>query len=291
MLHAHPRISFLPETHFFRRYVGPTLRRLRTRTEGAESLHRSLAEDREFGRSEIAPDELLAPFLDGTASFRPPEVYRRLLRIHARRVDGAIVGDKDPRLIDFFPEIDRFVPKARVIHVVRDPRDVLLSRREAAWSRGRSDWSHILAYHAQMKRAIRTGPGLLGRRYMEVHYEELLQQPETVLSRLCEFVGISFDPAMLSFGEGANDLVGEDEWQWKKETTGPLMQDNMRKWKGELSERTRRLVEETCIVPFPELGYTPSDRQETEGRRRPFIGHRVLAELFSRLYPLRTLVS
>lgn len=295
MLHAHPEIHFLPETHFFRRYIGPKLPRIRATIQGAESFRRTLAKDTEFGRIDIRPEEVLAPFLDECQQFSLPSVYRRLLDFHAERFSCEVVGDKDPRLIDFMPELDRFVPRVRVIHVIRDPRDVLLSRRKAAWSRDRSDWSHLLAYRAQMSRAKRTGPRFLGDRYLEVGYEDLLQEPEDTLAQICRHVDLEYDRAMMSFSQEAEELVGHDEWEWKKETTGPLMRNNMRKWEGKLEPAVRVLAEKLCIEPFPELGYGPAEEGDNED-----IGYQwraalhvaeLVAKMFSRAYPLRTLAG
>lgn len=295
MLHAHPDLVFLPETHFFRRYVGPLLRRIRVERAGVEGFAGMLEQDEQFARAGIAAQELLAPFADGSASFEPGGAYLRLLRLHRQRHEARVVGDKDPRLIDFLPVLDRVLPDVRVVHVIRDPRDVLLSRRKAAWSRGRSDWSHLLAYRAQMCQAKRTGARVLGDRYLEVRYEDLLQEPEQTLIQLCRHVDLEFDPAMMSFSDGAKDLVGDDEWQWKKETTGPLMRDNMRKWEEELEPAVRMLTEKVCIEPFPGLGYAPSERSEagdlSTGRRAMFACAELLAKAFSRAYPLRTLAG
>lgn len=295
MLHAHPEVMFLPETHFFRRYVGPFLRRIRVKRAGAEGFAGMLEQDEQFARAGIAAQELLASFADSSASFEPGDAYLRLLRLHRQRHEARVVGDKDPRVVDFLPVLVQVLPDARVVHVVRDPRDVLLSRRKAAWSRDRSDWSHLLAYRAQMHRARRTGPRYLGDRYLEIRYEDLLQEPERTLGRVCRHVDLEYDPAMMAFSDEAEDLVGDDEWQWKKETTGPLMRDNMRKWEGELEPEVRILTEKLCIEPFPELGYAPAKEGGLEridsGRRTMLAMAELLAKGFSRAYPLRTLVG
>lgn len=295
MLHAHRDVVFLPETHFFRRYVGPLLRRIRVERAGVEGFAGMLEQDEQFARAGIAAQELLAPFAEGSASFEPGGAYLRLLRLHRQRHEARVVGDKDPRIIDFLPVLDRVFPDIRVVHVVRDPRDVLLSRREAAWSRARSDWSHLLAYRAQMLRAKRTGPRVFADRYLEVRYEDLLQEPDRTLAELCQHVDLEFDPAMMSFSDEAKDLVGDDEWQWKKETTGPLMRDNMRKWEGELEPAVRILTEKLCIEPFPGLGYSPAEKSQaggvSAGRSTMLACAELLARAFSRAYPLRTLAG
>lgn len=295
MLSAHPEIGFLPETHFFRRYVGSWLPRMRIVRQGPTAFLHMLEEDRKFDRSGVEPAELLHPFLKEPGLFDLGRVYKRLLQMVRERRRARVVGDKDPRLIDFLPVLDDVLPDVRVIHVVRDPRDVLMSRRKAAWSRDRSDWSHVLTYRAQMDRAKRTGPRFLGDRYLEVRYEDLLHEPKSTLTEMCRHVDLEYDAAMMSFSDEAEELVADDEWQWKKETTGPLMRDNMRKWEGKLEPAVRHLVEKLCIDPFPELGYAPAKGEEVEEGGVLLKGALPLAELlangFSRVYPLRTLAG
>lgn len=293
MLHAHPKVSFLPETHFFRRYSGPAFSRRWWRLRGPDAFAQQLLSDREFGRAGFDPGEVLAPFRSGGETFHPHRAYRRLLALHGRREKVQIVGDKDPRLIDYLPELERRVSRVRVVHVIRDPRDVLVSRRRAAWSRDRTDVSHLLAYRAQMRRGRTTGRRCLGERYLEVRYEDVLREPRETLSRVCKHLGVQYHPAMMAFGERADELVTDEEWQWKKETTGPLKRDNIGNWRGEVARQTLQMVERICIDPFPDLGYSreASDDPGSSGvgGRLRLRAAQLLAALLSRLYPLRTL--
>lgn len=293
MLHAHPEVAFLPETHFFRRYVAPPTRRLVWRTRGPRHLRDRLASDTDFARADISPEELLSPFL-GSRLFAPSRVYLRLLKLSRRRFGTGRIGDKDPRLVDFLPVVQRFVPGVRVVHVIRDPRDVLVSRRKAAWSRGRSDLSHILTYRAQMERGRAAGSRCLGDRYLEIRYEDLLRAPKETVDGLCRFVGLDFHPATLSFGDDARDLVGEDEWEWKKGITGSLRRDNIGNWKGEIAPTTLRLVERICIDPFDDLDYAPTEAGRRDNGPMDRMALAVVgtaAGLVARCYPIRTLFN
>lgn len=263
MLHAHPSIVVLPETHFFRKYVGPPLARLRVAVQGPLKLRSRLARDREFARAGISARRLLSSYVDErSATFSAAAVHRSLLEAFVEQCisDGggaspAVVGIKDPRLIDFLPTLHRYYPHARVLHIIRDPRDVLLSRRNADWSAGRPDWSHALIYHLQMAQCRKLAPRLFGDGYVEVLYEDLLDCPAGVLETVCGVLGVDFTEEMLSFGEAASELVSEEELQWKSETMEGLLRNNAGKWRRGLSEQTAVLAERMCIEPFPDLPY------------------------------------
>lgn len=255
MMNAHPELCFPPETHFFRRYVARG--RLGPDWDEAQRLRllAHLQADEDFGRVGIAPEQLLA---DRLADEGPAGVFRALLREVAQRASKSRVGDKDPKNIDSLHALHAAFPDAYVIHVIRDPRDVLLSRMRAAWSASRPWWMHPLIYREQIKRGKRHGRELFGERYLELRYEDLISDAEAQLRRVCEHVDLEFDLAMLSFGESAAELVDAKEMSWKRETLGPLLSANTGKWRGTLSPAQVAYCEEICREAFLEHDYERS---------------------------------
>jgi len=255
MLHAHPDVAFLPETHFFRRYVARPYSCWKHEREGAETLRSTLASDEEYQRADIPEDELLSPFLNGAQCFNLAAVYTRLLRLYRGQEEVSVIGEKDPRLVDYLPQIHQSLPEAKILHIVRDPRDVLLSRMNADWSAGRPDWLQVLTYRAQLSRGREQGHHSFGERYMEVRYEDLLGEPEQVLRNVSEHVGVTYSDAMFAFQQSAEELVHESERSWKEETTGPLLRDKTGKWCKGLSDWQVRLTEQVCNKAFEWFDY------------------------------------
>ena len=256
MLNAHPALSFPPETHFFRRYVARPRSRRRLEAAGPEAFARRLAADPRVARTGLSPAELLRG--EERGAFDLARTYRRLLRLVAEREGKPRVGDKDPRGLEHLPALARCFPDARVLHVVRDPRDVVLSRTKAAWSAGRPWWAHALVVREQLRRGRALGPALFGPRWLELRYEELLADPEAVLRAVCAHVGLETAPGMLEFGASAERLVAPDERAWKRELSGPLLRANAGKWRAELAPAQVRWIEAVCRESFDELGYERS---------------------------------
>jgi len=286
MLHAHPDISFLPETHFFRNYVARLNNRWEHEKAGGEAFRSTLAKDEEYQRACISVENILSPFLDGTCTFDLAKVYTRLLRLHRDRESVAIVGEKDPRLIDYLPQVKQVFPEARILHIVRDPRDVLLSRMNADWSAGRPDWLHMLTYRAQIVRGRREGLRSFGSQYMELRYEDLLSEPERVLHEVAKHVGVAYSDAMLAFQHSAEELVHESERSWKEETTGPLLRDNTGKWRNELSDWQICLTEQVCSRALGWFGYERVSHSMNLNRTQQFVLYLapVAGTLFEYLY-------
>lgn len=253
MLNAHPEIAVPPETHFFRRYVAPRRTRRHIEAESVDALVRRLRDDAEFARCGMPVEEVVAGERDGALDL--VRVYRRILEHWAQREAKPRVGDKDPRNLDFLPELAAAFPDAFVVHIVRDPRAVVHSRTKAAWSASRPWWSHAIIAQEQLRRGRRNGSELFGDRYLEVRYERLLADPKGELERVCEHVGVAFDAAMLEFGDSARRLVADDEMSWKKETLGPLLTENDAKWREGLEASQVAFVEAVCVEAFGSLEY------------------------------------
>lgn len=150
-----------------------------------------------------------------------------------------IVGDKTPFAwedvmrdpeddslshgVDVLEEIGRIYPEAKVIHVVRDGRDVAVSTMHFMWNLARSEGglyplapeeldkrdryreapsaftgslfaggrlaSLARGWSVEVGRSVGSGPAVLGDRYAEVRYEDLLSRPESEMGRLLEFLG------------------------------------------------------------------------------------------------------
>ena len=251
MLNAHSQLAFPPETHFFRRHV---------LGQGAAVWRASSVDER---RARLALDlDLARAGLDVDALARcaaPGQAFRALLAAVAAAEGKPRVGDKDPRNIDVLPALAREFPAAVLVHIVRDPRDVLASRMKAAWSAHRPWWVHPLIYAEQLRRGCAEGRRSFGERYLEVRYESLLAAPEAELRRVCERAELPFEPGMLDFAASARRLVAPGEHAWKKETLGPLLSGNTGKWSASLSPFQVAYCESASAIAFERFGYERAD--------------------------------
>lgn len=263
MLNAHPAVAVPPETHFFRRYVAAPARRRRLEASSLPAVREELERDTYLARAALDVERLLAAERPGAVDLA--RVYRTLLAAYAERAGKPRAGDKDPRMLDEPLALRDTLPAARVIHLVRDPRDVLLSRTRAAWAASRPWWSHVFACREQLRRGRERGRRLFGEAWLEVRYEELVVDPESSLRSICAHIEVDYDPAMLAFSESAKGLVGADELAWKRETLGPLLPGNREKWRSELSPLQVRFVETAGGDWFEELGYERAQPTPTVG--------------------------
>jgi hypothetical protein len=189
----------------------------------------------------------------------------------ARRQGKMLAGEKDPEYVRRLPFLHRLFPAARMVHIIRDGRDVALSTLDwvtPARFLGRLPLWHeepvavcALWWRRQVLAGIQGGEEVGSDRYREVRYEELVREPEAVLPRLAEFLDLTFDPAMLDYHQGRTRLTPglSSKDQWLPPTGG------LRDWRGGLSPRDVQLFEALSSDLLALLGYPVATDSEIPG--------------------------
>jgi len=267
MLNAHPEIGLPVETHFVRKYVVDEARGRMQRKISWDDIMNQFRVDTDLARLNIDIQGVLEPFINGKKSFTYKDMFLELLRIYSQRVEKEIIGEKDPANTPFLYEIYTAYPDAIIIHIIRDPRDVVLSRSKTYWGKNRSFWSHVLEYKRLLHKARKLGRLLFNEHYIEILYENLIANPRKELGVICEKLGISFHDDMLRYYEKAEEIVTEQEMEWKKNIFKPLLQNNTQNWRSGLEKWQIIVIEGACEEPFAELGYELSGFSKKFSRR------------------------
>lgn len=114
--------------------------------------------------------------------------------------------EKTSRNVHAFEWIQKRFPYATLLHILRDPRDVVVSlRTHPQYLRGQDERIKTNWYHPwkdcvdRWKRCVNDGISFRGNiRYLEVKYEKLVENPVKILRKICNHIGIKFDSSMLS---------------------------------------------------------------------------------------------
>jgi hypothetical protein len=204
MLDAHPLLTIPPETHFI-----PEVIRRANHENTRRRLIRSITKHPRWGDFGLDEDEFRAR----AKQVRPltaAGAIRCFYELYAEQQGKPRWGDKTPRYMRAMPRISRALPEARFIHLIRDGRDVALSQRErviddedVTMGAMAERWQRRIA--AAREGADEVKPGI----YLEVRYEDLVGDTEATLRRICEFIGLEFDAAMLDYHRRAGDRLAE----------------------------------------------------------------------------------
>lgn len=93
--------------------------------------------------------------------------------------------------------LNELFPDAKYIHMVRDGRDVAISFARTPWWHN-DIGENLERWHAEVTQIIDSSNRILyPNQMLQVRYEDFVEQPENGLRRMCDFLGIDFENAML----------------------------------------------------------------------------------------------
>lgn len=261
MLNAHSRLAIAPETHFIRLYWGPSGRYGDLSSDIVfERLLGDIAASDEFAELGIERATFLSAARQ-TEQRSFPAVFGLLMELFARAKGADVMGEKTPAHVQHMVRLLDAFPGARFIHVVRDPRAVVNSRLRQSWSHntaGDNALFWVEAVVAARRQAPRLGDGLA-----TIPYEELVVRPEAVLRRLCAFLSVEWEPAMLEYWKHHTQLVSVEREPWKAGALQPLQPELAERWRQELAAEDVAAVETVAWPLMRRFGYraiTPPHR-------------------------------
>jgi hypothetical protein len=204
------------------------------------------------------------------------------------------VGDKtvlhEPGIVR---EIGEIFPEARVIHIIRDGRDVAVSAMHHRWNQARDvggtvelspdelarreayrrdpralvegeegifteGWleSRTARWAERIGSAAKDGPALLGSNYAEVRYEDLLVQPEREMKRLFGHLGAdTAEPVVKRCVEAASFEKLSDGRERGEEAASFFRKGIAGDWKNTFTRKDKEIFKAAAGDLLVQLGY------------------------------------
>ncbi len=265
MLDAHPQLAIPPETHF----VPQLIRTTRKRGISCEEAHGVVTGHRQWGDFGLDSGELLSRFCE-LDRIDPETTLRAFFELYAEREGKPRWGDKTPNYIKRMKQIERWIPEAHFIHMIRDGRDAALSRFKRLLKEP-PPMETVAERWVRKIEGARTDSGDLSH-YIEVQYEELVRDTESQLRRVCEFLELPWDRSILRYYERAEDRLAEmhrdlpaDEGRPRRPadhrkqahllTSKPPDPSRLARWKHDMDAEDNRRFESVAGDLLEELGY------------------------------------
>lgn len=268
VLNAHPWLCVPPECGF--------LLWLRPRFEQAEwnaaTRQRFIAEvvsSRKFETWELSEAQLSAAIGPAPIASYPEAaslVYSAYAAAKGKHIKAW--GDKNNYYVQHVQELVELMPTARIVHIVRDPRDVFCSYLELGRTNITSKYGPALSAnasevadewqrnHARIIHQREHAP----ERYLLVKYEDLVGSFDEQASALFTFLGV---PTPQGFDRRSH-IERLDEpaefLQWKRKVTGPVDTSSVGRFRTELDRATVLSIEEAAWEGMQDLGYIPQER-------------------------------
>lgn len=140
-------------------------------------------------------------------------LWDRVLHRELSRAGKAHVVDKTPSNAFIYERIATCWPDARFIFLLRHPAAIARSWFDSKPGERDEQAAALdaLRYMKATERARKNLPGLTTR------YEDITADPEAETRRICQFLGLAWEPAMLEYGESAGGVYqkGLGDWQDK----------------------------------------------------------------------------
>jgi hypothetical protein len=190
---------------------------------------------------------------------------QRIMEMYLGAVNKPRWGEKSPCNIRGLEFIFRFFPQAKVIHMLRDGRDVVCSLRthpKYRWNNGVRELTGIVNdWEKCVGRWVRdVSAGLAWRsdaRYREVRYEDLIESPREILESLLSWLGEPWEPAVMSFHDSHVERSSDVTNPGIKK---PVYRDSIGRWVSDLPAEARRCFTDRAHQLLAELGYAEDPR-------------------------------
>jgi hypothetical protein len=191
-------------------------------------------------------------------------------------------AESTPLHLLYLPLIKKLIPNALIVHIIRDGRDVAVSLnkigwiRPFPWDRGRSlvlagiFWKWIVSKGRRYGRSM-------GDDYIEVHYEDLVQNPRELLARLGVFLDHDLDYDRIQ--QVALGSVNNPNSSFK-ETQGQE-KNPMGRWKSLLTSAQVAELESAIADLLDSTGYELATPPEG---RSPSLPVRLMGLIYPRFY-------
>lgn len=173
---------------------------------------------------------------------------------YLKRNEARLFIDKTPRYYHILDYLSNIFPKAKFIVLLRHPLDIFVSLRDTFC--GGND-------QATFKRS---GDSVIGAQKIAqflkkpvehrklVRYEDLVSNPNKIISDLCSFLDIKYEPNMINYGKfkHENGLFGDPKINKNKSPHSK----SVGKWQSKLNVNTRNLlVQKITPQVIADLGY------------------------------------
>ncbi len=272
MLDAHPDLTIPPETHF----VPDLIKAAREDDATPESALAAMKSAREWGDFGFSDEEMLARLRE-LPQIKPGPAVRTFYDAYTEQQGKPRWGEKTPTYVQKMRLIQRAIPEARFVHVIRDGRDVALSVLDRT-VRELTAGDIAKRWQKKITKAREDAPKL--DHYIEIRYEDLILDTEPVLRQVCEFIELPWDDALLNYHERsadrlkemaralpaegrAKELSVERRMATHEMTTKPPSADRVARWRTQMSAEQREGFELIAGDLLDQLGYpTGADAAE-----------------------------
>lgn len=182
------------------------------------------------------------------------EIFKVVYELKAQSSKATFWCCKSMSNIHYADKLEESGIKPLYIHLYRDGRDVALSFRKAIV--GEKHTYHLAKqWKDDQDLCVQLKEKLGNDRVFLISYEELLNDPEEVLKRLCDFLRVPYNNSMLSYYNSNESNITADSGKMWENLSQPIIKNNFNKFFKELSNDQIKIFEHVAGSTLLKLNY------------------------------------
>ena len=252
LLASHPRVAMTRRTNLWTHFYGQY-----GDLGDDANLDRCLDTMLRYRRLvKLRPDQerLRREFRTGEPTYG--RLFALLCQQHAERLGKPRWGDKSLNTERYARPILDAYPDARIVHMIRDPRDRFASsvtrwqRRRGGIGAGTAEWL------ASARLAVRNARDHSGS-YRLIRYESLVAAADDVMRGVCEFIGEPFAPEMMAMQGAPVFADAGSNSSYGRRAAGAITTSSVGRFREVLSRQQIAFVQRLAADEMAEFGYEP----------------------------------
>ena len=187
-------------------------------------------------------------------------VFKTYARVRSHKANPKVLVDKNNYYLLHLDEIQKAMPDANYIHLVRDVRDVALSYLNLNKMKGLTG-KYVPKLDCDIERIAlewrdnnsRVSRFLVDKNFIQIRYEDLIMNTKSELNNLSAFLKIPYDDKMERYFD-FNDEP-QETLAWKTKTLNPLDINRVSAFKTEMDPLISDTLWNLCRPMLENYGY------------------------------------
>lgn len=249
ILNSHSNIAIGAETHFFNAVFKQNNFQDKSQEEQVEQFFANNRIADFCKHADISREDVLSK-LDSDS--KPASIFAALMQVFLAKQSKARWAEKTPQHLFCVKDILEVYPEAKIIHVLRDGRDVVNSLMKMPW-RPKGLLNNARFWNYYVSRASKLEKETHAKNFISIKYEDLLTDAQAVINKVCQFIDEPFEAAMLE-REGSS-VFSDWENEWKQKASQDLDSSRVNAWQEELDQDDQAILNFLQEQKLKEFGY------------------------------------
>lgn len=241
MLNRHSRLAIPFESHFLRQILAELPAHRQLEMHEVRRMVDIVTGERNFQTWHLDAVQIRQELIQ-RAPASVAELVDALYRMEIAPSGKPRWGDKTPYYYTCWRELMGLFPGSRLVHIIRDGRDVTLSLEKVGWhGPTAADRARYWRERVEMAHAAARELGL--ERNLIIRYEELVLNTRATLELVCDFLKEEFEPEMINFFTDAERHICDIDGDVHQKVRRAPKPEDVGRWQREMPVERQREFE------------------------------------------------